>query len=192
ASSTTDNRIILTADQTWTVNNPTANLVVKRPVEGAFTLIKSGAGTLQFSATTGTMTVGTGTASITGQSRFNGTLDIRQGGVRLDQANEFTSPDANIVVNTGNDATLSASSGIDQTINGKLFLGGTGSLLFSGTGSFTFNAPTILLTDKTVSQGAGRAAIFNGSITGTGGLSKGGGGTFLFNGTNTYGGNTTV
>src|SRR5205823_8900586 len=78
ASTATDNRLILTADQTWNVVNvvnggtaPTNNLVIKRPISGAFTITKTGLGSLQLS-------------SGTGNPNFNGTIDLRSGGFRLD------------------------------------------------------------------------------------------------------------
>src|SRR5206468_4081285 len=74
ASTATDNRLILTADQTWNVVNAGAtsnNLVVKRPISGAFTITKTGLGSLQLSAAAG-------------NPNFNGTFDIQSGGFRLD------------------------------------------------------------------------------------------------------------
>jgi autotransporter-associated beta strand protein len=194
-SSATDNRIILTADQTWTVNNPTANLTVKRPIEGDFTIIKDGVGSLQLStpAIDNIIVEGTPTA-INGNARFNGTLDLRQGGVRLDTTTlQFASSGAHLVVDTNFDTSLSATNtGLDQTINGAVFLGGTGSFSFSGSSSLTLNGQVTLRSDKIVSQGGGRAVIFNGAIVGTGGITKVGAGSFIFNGTNSYSGNTSI
>jgi autotransporter-associated beta strand protein len=188
ASTALDNRLILTADQTWNVVNavnggtaPTNNLVIKRPTSGAFTVTKTGLGTLQLS-------------SATGNPNFNGTFDIQSGGFRLDTiGTQFASATATLKFDTNNDASFSASTaGINQTINGAFYAGGTGSLFFSGSADITFTGAATLTAQKTMSQGGTRTTNFDGPVMGPGGITKFGSGTIAFHGNNTYAGDTTV
>ena len=184
-STATDGRLVLTADQDWNVvNNPgTNNLVVRRQVVGAFTVSKVGLGTLQLS-------------SAAGQTLFSGTLDLKQGGIRLDTVgNQLGSATMAFKVDTNNDTTMSASGGttLDQTIAGPAYFGGTGSFGFSGSWNFTFtNTTTLLGGSKRISQSGTRTANFDGSIVGPGGITKFGGGTIAFHGSNSYAGDTAV
>jgi autotransporter-associated beta strand protein len=182
-SNGSDTHLVLTADQTWNVatagNN---NLIVRRSITGNFTLTKTGAGSLQFTAAAG-------------MADFNGTLDLKQGGVRLDTVGtQFASASAHIVVDAANDTSISATGvGLDQTINGVMFFGGSGSFGFSGSSNFFLtNTVTLLNGDKRMNQGGTRTTNFDGPIVGPGGISKIGGGTFAFHASNSYAGNTNI
>jgi autotransporter-associated beta strand protein len=157
-------RIILTAHQTWSNSNTAQIISQRRSIEGAFTITKTGAGTIEFQAD---------------NNAWTGGLILNQGVIRLSNFSNAlgTGP---IVVNTANNVAFSASGSTqtDQTVAGAVTLGGTGSFGLGGSWNFAFSSPVTLLNDKTMS--VSHIATFNTSIDGAGfTLTKTGGGTML-------------
>ncbi|HYT66058.1 MAG TPA: autotransporter-associated beta strand repeat-containing protein [Vicinamibacterales bacterium] len=147
---------------------------------------------------------GTGTVTLTGANTYSGGTMI--GGGTL--AGDSTSIQGDIL----NDASLLFNQGVDGTYAGIIV--GTGSVTKTGTGTLTLTGQTAYTGGTTISGGtlAGDTlnlqgtiqndaalrfdqmfdGIFNGSISGTGSLTKAGSGVVVLNGTNTYTGGTTV
>jgi autotransporter-associated beta strand protein len=173
--SATSRRMILTANQTWSVNasiNGGGTVTMNRPIAGNFMITKAGTGALVLTASNAT--------------DWTGGLQIDQGSVRL-QSSADAIGSGPVVVNTANDVSLFAGGiGPAQVIAGPVALGGAGVFALGGTFAFTFSNAITLLNDKAVQVST--PTTLNGALAGAFRLTKTGASTLTLNPANTHNG----
>jgi autotransporter-associated beta strand protein len=168
----TNRKIILTAPQTWSNTNTFGIISVRREIEGAFKITKTGAGTIELQGA---------------NTLWTGGLDLNEGFIRL-SANGTAVGAGPVNVITDNNVGFSASGTApqpDQTFTGLLTFGGAGSVSMGGSFNYFLNNVN-MLNDKTIS--VSRNVTVNGSISGPGIWNKTGGMTLTLNAANSNGG----
>ena len=146
----------------------------------------------------GSVTVGSGSVLTIGASNnlsstFDGVISgsgtITKSGTgtfELTGANTFGGAGRTVTVNSGT-LSISSDGNLGNTANSLTFNGGT--LLLSND---VTSARSIILAASATFDTASNDATFNGTISGTGGLTKNGSGSLSLFGTNSYSGGTTI
>ncbi|MGU3496664.1 autotransporter-associated beta strand repeat-containing protein [Xanthobacteraceae bacterium A53D] len=133
----------------------------------------------------------TRTLTLTGAIAGAGALDKTGAGTLVLGGTNTYGGDTNVMAGTlvatggqaiGDSSKVSVASGAAFVVRGNETVGG-----LSGTGTLTLDGASLAITGNTT-----HTSVFNGAITGTGGLTKTGTGSLGLNGANTFTGTTTV
>ncbi|WP_169834978.1 autotransporter-associated beta strand repeat-containing protein [Pandoraea oxalativorans] len=124
--------------------------------------------------TGGIVKAGAGTQTLTGQSTFTGGIDVAGGTLALG---------AGGTLGGANDVTLASGTALDLS-------GATAPVTVRGLDGAANT--TVSLGGQSLTLGGAASNAFDGSITGTGGITKQGSGTVTLGGNNTFTGGTTV
>ncbi|MFK0378096.1 autotransporter-associated beta strand repeat-containing protein [Pandoraea sp. NPDC090278] len=127
-----------------------------------------------FAGTGGIVKAGAGTQTLTGQSTFTGGIDVAGGTLALG---------AGGALGGANDVTLAGGTALDLS-------GATAPVTVRGLDGAANT--TVSLGGQSLTLGGTANNAFDGSITGTGGITKQGSGTVTLGGNNTFSGQTTV
>ncbi len=161
--------VSMTANRTVTVSS--ATLTVGGAISGAFSLTKSGNGTIQLS---GNNTYSGGTTLSAGQININSSTSLGTG--------TFTINGGKIDNTSGGAITL--------TNNNAQIWGGN--FTFTGTNNLDLGSGAVTLTGtRTITNNGGNLTI-DGIISGAFGVTKAGNATLTLTGSNTYSGTTTL
>jgi len=127
-----------------------------------------------FAGTGGIVKAGAGTQTLTGQSTFTGGIDVAGGTLALGAGGALSG---------ANDVTLAGGTALDLS-------GATTPVTVRGLDGATNT--TVSLGGQSLTLGGTANNAFDGSITGTGGITKQGSGTVTLGGNNTFSGQTIV
>ena len=167
-----------------TSGSDTATLFLNGPLNaGTFDVQKNGAGTLVLGSA----------------NTLVGLFNINNGAVLI--GNDAAFGTATVANPSGNNIQIASTDATARTLANGFAFSGQGGVSFNpgtvgGAGNFTINGPITLGTVgtgiQTVGGGVGTTTVFNGQISGAGGLSKATTSTLVLNGANNYTGTTNV
>ncbi|WP_170157298.1 autotransporter-associated beta strand repeat-containing protein [Roseimicrobium gellanilyticum] len=152
--------VVLGADQTWSISNVNASLHISGNISGAFSLTKTGAGTLTL---TGTNSYGATTIS-------TGTVQVGNGGTTGTLGSGTVTNNSTLIFNHGTGADVTISSTINGT--GTVTKTGAGRTVLAGSNGYTgktlVNGGTLAISDESA-LGAAPAAFTADQLTLDGG-----------------------